>query len=89
MRGKLYTEFSKANASSIAELEKGEPVELSNMTLDEIVQMQQSETKVEKEDYVAGCYKENYMKPHVCPVATGSWCKDYVKCRNLHNTLVK
>ena len=41
------------------------------------------EIKEIEEDYVAGCHKENYMKPHVCPVATGGWCKDYVKCRNL------
>jgi len=41
--------------------------------------MQQSK----EEDYVEGCFKENYMVPHVCPVATGKWCRDYVKCRSL------
>lgn len=56
---------------------------LSNMTLDEIIQMQQAKQETEKEDYAAGCHKENYMKPHVCPVATGGWCRDFVKCRNL------
>ena len=35
------------------------------------------------EDYVEGCYKENYMVPHVCPVATGGWCKDYMKCKSM------
>ena len=39
-----------------------------------------------EEDYVEGCHKENYMKPHVCPVATGNWCRDYVKCRSLEGT---
>ena len=42
--------------------------------------------KQPEEDYVEGCRKENYMVPHVCPVATGGWCKDYVKCRNLEET---
>ena len=26
-----------------------------------------------EEDYVEGCHRENYMKPHVCPVATGNY----------------
>lgn len=54
------------------------------MTLDEILHMQQAESNPEEEDYIVGCYRENYMKPHVCPVTTGGWCKDYVRCRNLH-----
>lgn len=36
-----------------------------------------------EEDYVEGCHEKNYMVPHVCPIATGKWCRDYVKCRNL------
>lgn len=36
-----------------------------------------------KEDYVEGCFKENFKKPHICPVATGGWCKDFTKCRTL------
>ena len=44
----------------------------------------QNEVKeTENEDYVVGCYKENYMVPHVCPIGTGKWCKDYVKCKGL------
>lgn len=39
--------------------------------------------KQPEEDYVEGCHKENYMKPHVCPIATGGWCKDYVRCKNM------
>ena len=39
-----------------------------------------------EEDYVEGCHKENYMKPNICPVATGNWCRDYVKCRSLEGT---
>ena len=41
------------------------------------------EIKVPEEDHVEGCYRENYMKPHICPVATGKWCRDFVKCKNL------
>lgn len=45
--------------------------------------MQQEQNSQREEDYIEGCHKENYMVPHVCPVVTGGWCKDYVKCRNL------
>lgn len=47
----------------------------------------ESQEQIKEEDYVEGCHKENYMKLHVCPVATGGWCKDYVKCRNLEGTV--
>lgn len=62
---------------------------LSNMTLDEIIQVKQAKQETEKEDYAAGCYKENYMVPNVCPVATGNWCRDYVKCKSLVNDLTE
>lgn len=42
-----------------------------------------NQEKEQTEDYVAGCFKENYMVPHVCPVATGHWCKDYTRCKNM------
>lgn len=42
-----------------------------------------------EEDYVEGCHKENYMKLHICPIPTGGWCKDYVKCRNLEEKWVE
>lgn len=32
-----------------------------------------------------GCFLSNYKQPHVCPIATGHWCKDYVKCATLEN----
>lgn len=32
---------------------------------------------------VCGCFLSNYRQRHVCPVVTGGWCKDYVKCQNL------
>lgn len=41
------------------------------------------EIKVPEEDHVEGCHRENYMVPHICPVATGGWCRDYVKCKSL------
>lgn len=48
---------------------------------DETTTMQQSEEP--EEDYSEGCFKENYMLPHVCPIPTGGWCRDYVKCKNM------
>lgn len=45
--------------------------------------MQQDQNTQPEEDYVEGCHKENYMVPHVCPIGTGKWCRDYVKCKNL------
>ena len=39
--------------------------------------------KEPEENYVEGCHEANYMEPHVCPMATGGWCRDFVKCRNL------
>lgn len=48
--------------------------------MDKAVQGMEENTK---EDYVEGCFKENFMKPHICPIATGNWCKDYMKCKNM------
>lgn len=45
-----------------------------------------NQEKEQIEDYVVGCFKENYMVPHVCPVATGGWCKDYTKCRSMEKS---
>ena len=53
------------------------------MTREEDMQQEQQT----EENYVEGCHEENYMVPHVCPVATGGWCKDYVKCRSIDNDL--
>lgn len=39
--------------------------------------------QAKEEDYVEGCFKENYLVQQVCPVATGVWCKDYTKCKSL------
>lgn len=39
--------------------------------------------KTKEEDYSIGCFKENYMVPHVCPLATGKYCKDAIKCKNM------
>ena len=45
--------------------------------------MQQEQKTQPEEDYAEGCHKENYMKPNICPIATGGWCKDYIKCRSM------
>lgn len=47
--------------------------------MDETIQEIEEETK--EEDYAEGCFVENYMVPHVCPIATGGWCRDYIKCK--------
>ena len=52
------------------------------MTKEENIEQKKTNIRPE-EDYIEGCHKENYMKLHVCPVATGGWCRDYVKCRSL------
>ena len=59
--------------------------DVGSMTLDEIIKMQQSEAKDPEDDYAAGCFKENYMVPNVCPVATGGWCRDYTRCKNMES----
>ena len=43
--------------------------------------IQEIEEKTQEEDYAEGCFAENYMVPHVCPIATGGWCRDYIKCK--------
>lgn len=42
--------------------------------------------KQTEEDYAAGCFKSNYMIPHVCPIPTGGWCKEYIKCKNMEES---
>lgn len=56
-----------------------------------IVGVTTDETNVQQsteEDYTKGCFKENYLVPHVCPVATGDWCKDYTKCKSLEENQI-
>lgn len=82
---KIYRKPSVVTCSFV-EQGKGDTVaELGSMTLDEIIKMQQSEAKELEEDYTVGCFKENYMVPHICPVATGRWCKGYTKCKSMEN----
>lgn len=45
--------------------------------------IQEIKEQTKEEDYVVGCHNDNYIVPHICPVATGNWCRDYVKRRNL------
>ena len=54
-------------------------VESAEIALAEETNVQQSK----EEDWEEGCFKENYMVPHVCPVATGGWCKNYTRCKNM------
>lgn len=44
---------------------------------------------MEVENYVEGCFKENYMKPHICPIATGGWCRDYIKCKSMEESIIR
>ena len=51
--------------------------------------IQEIEEQTKEEDYAEGCYKENYMVPHVCPIATGGWCRDYVKCKCMEEGIMR
>lgn len=33
------------------------------------------------DEITVGCFLSNYGTRHVCPIATGGWCRDYVKCK--------
>lgn len=63
--------------------ECGEQITVPGLDDDNIRRLEQEYESKKEEDYVVGCHNENYMKPHICPVATGNWCRDYVKCRSL------
>lgn len=54
---------------------------------DERVEELQKETGFPEE--VIGCYLSNYKVPHVCPIALGGYCKEYVRCRLLEENGVK
>lgn len=45
-------------------------------------QKQNNIKKTKEEDYSIGCCKENYKVYPICPLATGKWCKDAVKCKS-------
>ena len=49
--------------------------------VDERVEELQKETGFPEE--VVGCYLSNYKVRHVCPIALGGWCKEFVRCRLL------
>ena len=49
---------------------------------------QKNNVQQAEEDYVEGCHTENYLVPHVCPVATGGWCKDYTRCKNMAGKVI-
>lgn len=38
---------------------------------------------------VVGCYLSNYKVPHICPIATNGWCRDYTKCQVIEQMLQK
>ena len=57
---------------------KGDGMGKEDVTAEE-TNVQQSK----EEDWVEGCFKENYMVPHICPVATGGWCKSYTRCKSM------
>ena len=43
-----------------------------------------AKTTMEKEDYVEGCFKEFFMVPHICPLATFKWCKNAPRCKSMN-----
>ena len=60
------------------------------------VDMENRENQIESikketgfDEMVIGCFLSNYMVPHVCPIATGGWCRDYVKCKCVEEGLMR
>ena len=50
-------------------------------TFDEKVEELQKKTSFSED--VCGCYLSNFGTKNICPVATGGWCKDLMKCKVL------
>lgn len=41
------------------------------------------------DEIVIGCFLSNYKTKHVCPIATGKWCRDYTKCRCMEEGIMR
>ena len=41
------------------------------------------------DEIVIGCFLSNYEIKHVCPIATGGWCRDYVKCKCMEEGMMR
>lgn len=41
------------------------------------------------DEITIGCFMSNYMVPHICPIATGGWCRDYVKCKCMEEGIMR
>lgn len=41
------------------------------------------------DEIVIGCFLSNYRERHVCPIATGGWCRDYVKCKCMEEGIIR
>ena len=41
------------------------------------------------DEMVIGCFLSNYREKHVCPIATGGWCRDYVKCKCMEEGIMR
>ena len=51
------------------------------------IQMLKKETGFD--EIVIGCFLSNYREKHVCPIATGGWCRDYVKCKCMEEGIMR
>ena len=41
------------------------------------------------DEIVIGCFLSNYKIKHVCPIATGKWCRDYTKCKCMEEGIMR
>ena len=41
------------------------------------------------DENVIGCFLSNYGERHVCPIATGKWCRDYEKCKCIREVIMR
>ena len=41
------------------------------------------------DEIVIGCFLSNYKIKHVCPIATGKWCREYTKCKRMEEGIIR
>ena len=55
--------------------------------MDKEQQIQEFKKETGFDEIVIGCFFSNYMVSHICPIATGGWCRDYVKCKCMQESI--
>lgn len=52
-------------------------------------QIRELEKETGFDEIVIGCFLSNYKLKHVCPIATGNWCRDYEKCKCMEEGMMR